>query len=74
LDIILSVLNDTELEKTEGELSQEDWLVSYLKTTLNPSVDSHTDVESKINNTQLLNFIEFSVLNSLEEECLEGLK
>jgi hypothetical protein len=74
LDIILSVFNDTELEKTEGELSQEDWLVSYLKTTLNPSVDSHTDVESKINNTQLLNFIEFSVLNSLEEECLEGLK
>lgn len=44
------------------------------ETTLHPLVDSHTDVESEVNHTFLFILVGISVLNSLEEEGLEGLK
>lgn len=74
LVVVFGTFNNSELEKTEDELSQEDQLVSDEETTLHPLVDGHTDIESKINNTFLFIFIVFGVLNSLKEEGLEGFK
>jgi len=59
------------LHKSECELSQEDLLVAHEETTLDPSVDCHTDVLAEVKHTLVFIIIGLGILNSLEEEGLE---
>jgi hypothetical protein len=62
------------LHESEGKLGQEDLLVAHEETTLYPSVNSHTDLLSKVNNTLLVIVVKLRVFDSLEEEGLERLE
>jgi hypothetical protein len=48
--------------------------VTHEETTLDPSVDGHTDVLSQVEHALVLVFIGIGELNGLEEEGLEGLE
>lgn len=48
--------------------------MTHEETTLHPSVNSHTNLLSKVNHTLFIIVVKLSVFDSLEEEGLERLK
>jgi hypothetical protein len=74
LNVVLDSFNDAKLHKSESKLGQEDLLVTDEETTLHPSVNSHTDLLSKVDNTLLVIVVKLCLFDSLEEESLEGLE
>jgi hypothetical protein len=55
-------------------LGQEDLFMAHEETTLDPSVDGHSDGLSEVNDTFLIVIVRGSVVDGLKEEGLEGLE
>lgn len=67
-------INDAFCHESERELGEEDLLVSFEETTGDPLVDCDTDHQDKELHTLINIFLLLSLVNSLEEEVLEGLE
>jgi len=67
-------INNLLLHESEGELREEDLLMAFEKTTRDPLVDDDTNHLDQTRNTHISFFRLFRLLNSLEEEVLEGLE
>jgi len=71
LVVVLNTFKDAKLHQSESKLSEEDLLVTHKETTLDPSVNSHTNVLSQVKHALLIIIVVLSELNSLKEEGLE---
>jgi hypothetical protein len=71
LVVVFNSFQNSKLHESESKLSQENLLVTHEETTLDPSVDCHTDVLAEVKHTLVFIIIGLGILNSLEEEGLE---
>jgi len=72
--VVFNSFQNSKLHESESKLSQENLLVTHEETTLDPSVDCHSDGLSEVNDTFLIVIVRGSVVDGLKEEGLEGLE
>jgi len=67
-------LDNSFLHKSEGQLASENLLMFLKETSGDPLVNCHSNDISEVKHSDFIVFIQFSFLDSLEEESSEGFK